>query len=143
MWKKANINSNIISIEKATADETTQHAIALTRLRNEKNIALPCEYVHFNKPTITLTTTVCKLNNLDDVKILISPQAKSVDNGTLEDFTMEKLLFFWDDFHGKLCKNDNGKVVYVANFECAVVNETVDVEREQSTLYVEITVIFK
>ena len=143
MWKKTNTNNEIISIKEATADETAQHAIALTKLRNEKNIALPCEYVHFNKPTTTLTTTVCKLNNLDDVEIPISPQEKSADSGTIENFTMEKLLFFWDDFHGKLCKNDDGKVVYVANFECAIVNEIEDMEREQSTLYVEIMVVFK
>lgn len=143
-WKKVeNVSAETVNVEKATADETTQYATALTKLRNEKNIALPCEYVHFNKPTTTLTTTVCKLNSFDDVEILISLQAKSADSSTFEDFTMKKPLFFWDDFHGKLCKNDDGKVVYVANFECIIINEIEDVEREQSTLYVEIVVVFK
>ena len=143
MWKKTNINSDIIPIEKTTPDETTQYATALTKLRNEKSILPSCEYVHFNKPVITLTGTVCQLNNPNNIEIPISLQTKSADSGTFEGFTMEKSLFFWDDFHGKLCKNDNGKMVYVANFECVIVNEIEDVTREQSTLYVEIVVIFK
>lgn len=143
-WKKVeNVSAETVHVEKATTDETAQYTTALARLRNEKNVSPPCKYFYFNKSITALAATVCQLNNLEDVEILTSPQTRSADSDTFEGLTMEKPLFFWDNFHGKLCKNDDGKVVYVANLECAIVNELEDVEREQSTLYVEIVVIFK
>ena len=144
MWKETKVESNIISIEKATDDEVSQYNTALSKLQEGKSIELAAsKYVHFEKPVAVLTATVCQLNNLDELKISISESIKSTNNSIFEDFSAERPLFFWDDFSAKLCKNDNGKVIFVANFECTIVKEIEEIEKETSIIYIEITVIFK
>ena len=116
---------------------------ALKKLRRENKTQNASTFVHFDKPTTTLTATICRLNNLNDIKISTSSQVESVSNDMIKDFIIEKPLFFWDDYHSKLCKNVDDKVIDVANFECVIISEVTEVTKDSTIIYIEVAVIFK
>lgn len=143
MWQKTTITGDIVPIKKSTNDDTVKQMAALNKLRRENKTQNASTFVHFNKPTTTLMTTICRLNNLNDINISTSSQAESVSNDIIEDFIIEKPLFFWDDYHNRLCKNVDDKVIDVANFRCVITSEIKEITKESTIIYIEIAVIFK
>lgn len=143
MWQKTTITGDIVPIKKSTNDDTVKQMAALNKLRRENKTQNASTFVHFNKPTTTLMTTICRLNNLNDINISTSSQAESVSNDIIEDFIIEKPLFFWDDYHNRLCKNVDDKVIDVANFRCVITSEIKEITKESTIIYIKIAVIFK
>lgn len=143
MWQKTTITGDIVPIKKSTNDDTVKQMAALKKLRRENKTQNASTFVHFDKPTTTLTATICRLNNLNDIKISTSSQVESVSNDMIKDFIIEKPLFFWDDYHSRLCKNVDDKVIDVANFECVIISEVTEVTKDSTIIYIEVAVIFK
>lgn len=143
MWQKTTITGDIVPIKKSTNNDTVKQMAALNKLRRKNKSQNTSTFVHFDKPTTTLTATICRLDKLNDLQISTSSQTKSVDNNILEDFIIEKPLFFWDDYHNRLCKNIDDKVIDVANFECVIISEVTEVTKDSTIIYIEVAVIFK
>lgn len=142
-WKKIeNVTVETVYIEKASDEEQKYAAAALNELRENAQVMKFSNATHFKQRLSMQDATVCYLNNAEDITInlLANNFEKQQEN---VHFETENLPFFWDNYTARLCKNEDGKSIVIANFRCELLREREEHTKEGIDFYIEIALFFK
>ena len=142
-WKKIeNVPAETVHIEKASIDEQKRNTIALAKLQANTQRMNFSTVTHFGQSQSMQNATICSLNNMDDIIVnLLSNNFKEQQDNVR--FKTENIPFFWDNYTARLCKNEDGKSIVIANFHCELLKEREEHTKEGVDFYVEIALFFK
>lgn len=142
-WKKIeNVTTETVYIEKASAEEQKQSTTALNKLHESAQTMKIPNAIHFNQRQSMQNATICYLNNAENITVNLSANNFEEQQDNVH-FETENLPFFWDSYTARLCKNEDGKSIVIANFRCELLREREEHTKEGIDFYIEIALFFK